>query len=597
VRCVAIEFPDFPAIEWIVYFANGGAQDTPVLADVLPLDDRLTLGAEREDVILHYSRGGVWAPYAFEPLQEILTLGRSVEFVATQKGGPAPTDHAGGGLSSRPYLPFFSTEGDGRGVTLGIGWSGQWAAGFERVDVANIRMKAGMERTHLKLHPGEEIRTPLVSVLFWRGSFIDGQNLFRRLVLARYTPQADGHPITAPVCFGNWGGESASQHLAKIKWAAELELPFDVYWIDAGWYGTPEQGQWNDNIGNWYLNRDIYPRGMEEVADAAHAAGMKFLLWFNPGQAAEGTDVFRGHPDWLLPPGPDVPEFLRRWWLFNYGNPDALRWVTDHMSEMVGTMKIDVFRSDFCHEDPTGYLRLGEESDRQGMREIRFVEGWYRFWDQLLRRHPGLVIDNCSGGGRMIDLETMKRSIPLWSSDYQCLPTAKIDDTQAQTFGSLFWLPISAVGGHKPDTYNFRSMMRAAIHFGYVSMRAIPDDFPVEWARKMLAQYQAVRKYYYGDFYPLTRYSRDESLWLAYQMHRPDLDEGVVVAFRRSESPYVRARFPLAKLEPDAHYLIRDIDVDRETEMSGAELVGEGLTVEMEDQPDSVIITYKKHRQ
>jgi len=38
--------------------------------------------------------------------------------------------------------------------------------------------------------------------------------------------------------------------------------------------------------------------------------------------------------------------------------------------------------------------------DRQGMTEIRYVEGLYEMWDELRAKHPGLLIDNCASGGR-----------------------------------------------------------------------------------------------------------------------------------------------------------------------------------------------------
>ena len=34
----AIRFADFPALDWLVHFENGGAADTPVIEDILPLD-------------------------------------------------------------------------------------------------------------------------------------------------------------------------------------------------------------------------------------------------------------------------------------------------------------------------------------------------------------------------------------------------------------------------------------------------------------------------------------------------------------------------------------------------------------------------------
>ena len=38
VRGVAIEYADFPAVEWVVHFGNTGAADTPILSDIQPLD-------------------------------------------------------------------------------------------------------------------------------------------------------------------------------------------------------------------------------------------------------------------------------------------------------------------------------------------------------------------------------------------------------------------------------------------------------------------------------------------------------------------------------------------------------------------------------
>jgi len=47
------------------------------------------------------------------------------------------------------------------------------------------------------------------------------------------------------------------------------------------------------------------------------------------------------------------------------------------------------------------------------------------FWDDLLRRHPHLIIDNCASGGRRMDLETMSCSVPLWRTDFPGDPLAK----------------------------------------------------------------------------------------------------------------------------------------------------------------------------
>jgi alpha-galactosidase len=38
--------------------------------------------------------------------------------------------------------------------------------------------------------------------------------------------------------------------------------------------------------------------------------------------------------------------------------------------------------------------------DRQGMTEMQHVTGLLAYWDELLRRHPETLYDNCASGGR-----------------------------------------------------------------------------------------------------------------------------------------------------------------------------------------------------
>ena len=77
-------------------------------------------------------------------------------------------------------------------------------------------------------------------------------------------------------------------------------------------------------------------------------------------------------------------------------------------------------------------------------------------------------------------------------------------------------------------------------------------------------------------------------------MHRPDLDEGLVIAFRRDQSPYSRAHFPLVGLEAGGNYSIANLDAGSEVKKAGRELVDKGLAVDMEDRRSASVITYKR---
>ena len=47
----------------------------------------------------------------------------------------------------------------------------------------------------------------------------------------------------------------------------------------------------NCSLGDWIPNPDFYPHGMKPVADAAHAAGMRMMLWFEVERACNGSHL------------------------------------------------------------------------------------------------------------------------------------------------------------------------------------------------------------------------------------------------------------------------------------------------------------------
>ncbi len=99
---------------------------------------------------------------------------------------------------------------------------------------------------------------------------------------------------------------------------------------------------------------------------------------------------------------------------------------------------------------------------------------------------------------------------------------------------------------------------------------------------------------FWGDFWPLTAYHLENNVWIAWQFDRPEAGEGVVQAFRRAENGEESAKFRLRGLEPDAIYMLNNLDIPGKTEMTGRELLDKGLMIAIKGKPGSAIITYKK---
>ncbi len=231
-------------------------------------------------------------------------------------------------------------------------------------------------------------------------------------------------------CWSATLNPSAAEELAIVDGFQREGIHLDYYFIDAGWY--PNQGSWV-NVGTWEVDKTRFPRGVREVADRVHKNGTKFVLWFEPERVVDGSWLAVHHPDWILRGGGAR--------LLNLGHPEAWKWVVEKIDGLITSQAVDVYRQDF-NMQPLGCWRAADAPDRQGLTEMRHVEGYLAFWDELLRRHPDLYIDTCASGGRRNDLETLRRSVPLLRSD--CFSPAEAQ--QAHTMGIALWMPYYRFG-------------------------------------------------------------------------------------------------------------------------------------------------------
>ena len=151
---------------------------------------------------VHHARGSQFRLEDFEPFATPLILKVITELRLATTGG----------RSSDGELPFFNLEMGNEGIIVAVGWTGDWATTL-RGTLWGSSSATGMKRTHLTLHPGEEIRTPRILLLFWEGERLHGHNLLRRFILAHHTPQPTVDrvkPITRRL-----GGVPEDTHLAR----------------------------------------------------------------------------------------------------------------------------------------------------------------------------------------------------------------------------------------------------------------------------------------------------------------------------------------------------------------------------------------------
>jgi len=586
VRAVATIYTDTPGVDWTLYLSNHGTQDTSVIENLNALDVAITPGVGSTPE-LQRLRGSLGVANDWQPYDELLKPEQKVQF--------GPTS----GRSSDGISPFFTLQYGGGGVITAVGWTGNWSAATEWQHDGRLHLQAGLRNLHVRLHPGESIRGPRILQLYWFGeNRFRAYNLFRSSMFSHVLPRIDGVIAVPPIVqlstsFYELNESTESNvlsHLESIK-----GLGFEMLWLDAYW----TKGGFPEGMGNYgfpierVAPPDRFPHGLRPVGDAAHQAGLGFVVWFEPERVFKSAYLAKEHPEWVIAiNGVDDG-------LYNLGLPEAREYMTKYLIAAIKAYGIDYLRIDY-NISPAPYWKQLDAQDpsRVGVAEIRYIEGLYKMWDDIRGEFPHLVIDNCSSGGRRIDLETSSRAIPLWRTDGTIDPLIHLDFNQAalqnqlMTAGLSRYVPFSASGQMGATPYLFRSGFNAGISFGE-DVR--PASYPRDLLKQGIAEGKRIRKYFSGNFYPLTEVTTSPEDWSVSQYHRPAEQDGMVLAFRRHRSPYGSYSSTLNELEPEAKYEVSFYPTYGQAgsvTMTGVGL--QHLKLEIVDSPGSLLVEYRK---
>ncbi|MDD6204239.1 MAG: alpha-galactosidase [Firmicutes bacterium] len=583
-----MELPDGLAVtaeyeraEGGVYFLprikNNGTSDSGQISGVRSLDILLP-----EKSVEYYTLHGDNADQnSFMPLYENLGPGDSVL-----------AEPCGGRSSDETGFPFFTLTYGSETVLVAIGWSGQWRYEISVTD-AGTRVTAGLPDADFYLHAGEEVRLP--SILVLRGAdrtrVLRGLKAFIRKKTQAFQPA--GKPL--PVCMQPfdrycWGSSAAPvSDFATVAGQKRLVDAmnrcggFDVLWVDACWF--KDANTFPAGVCNFSCAPG-FPEGLGPVADYAHQNGYKLMVWFEPERICAGSEVWQEHPDYLLKLDDDFNFIL------DLSRPEVVDYLLGKLTDTIRNNKIDIYRQDF-NARPLAFWNRADEPGRRGITQMHYIDGLYTLWDRLREAFPGIMIDNCASGGRRIDLETAIRSVNMWRSDMGCMDEKTSGRhtsiwKQNVTLSLSRFIPYHCTGAWVPDAYDFRggSTDGAACAFDVFN-----PDFDFEAAGAALEELRKLRKYWSGDFYPVTKPTTDESVWCIYRFALED--SGAVYCFRRPESmnPEMLVSIPDA---PDGQYRVLLRHEDRsitELSASGQELRA-GITVTVPQPRASLIMEY-----
>ena len=190
----------------------------------------------------------------------------------------------------------------------------------------------------------------------------------------------------------------------------------------------------------------------------------------------------------------------------------------------------------------------------------------------------------------------------MWRTDH----SLKTTSNQAMTYGISLWLPFYGTGtiaaensgsfyDSEPDKAVVPYCCWSDVTPSLVCLFDVRiKDRDYDTIRRLIEGWRKMNKFYYGDYYPLTPYSLDETAWIGWQFNAPEKAGGMIQMFRRPHSYFEAARFKLRGLEANAKYVFTELNSNRSVGKTGRKLMEKGLLVTIDECPGAVVYTYRK---
>lgn len=343
-------------------------------------------------------------------------------------------------------------------------WSGNHRTFVERQ--TNGRTVLGGEEILLAgemvLAAGDTYESPWVYASHGSGIDAVGSRFHAHLrarARARTTPR--------PVVLNTWEAVYFDHNPAALFALAEKAAAVGVerFVLDDGWFVGRRSKQ--AGLGDWTVDRTVWPEGLGPLAEHVRGLGMEFGLWFEPEMINPNSDAARAHPEWIMSPAHRQPPTSRYQQVLDLQNPEAFAHVRDAIARLVRELDLAFIKWDHNRDliDAAHEGRAGVHGQTVAL---------YRLLDELHAEFPDLEIESCSSGGARADLEVLERADRIWASD--CIDA---HERQRIDLWSSVTVPPELLGSHIGSDIAHATRRRHRL--SYRAMTALMSNLGIEW--------------------------------------------------------------------------------------------------------------------
>jgi len=591
----------FGPVEHEIVIENLGSQEFWIpLQDSFRFDFRVSPDGRLEHFFVEKGEN---APSNTGTHRERATNGYTWTGESSSYASPAPGE-------AREIIPWMLLEGSREpkaGLYVGIEFSGRTRLALSRhgdsvEGVVGLNPSLGPFLT--RLAPGETFRTPTIFLGAFSGGVDGAGNLLRRWERAALlSPRTVSDPSYPLLVNNSWGsGMAVDESLALRMIRESADLGLEMFHMDAGWFRGP---------GDWQPDPKKFPNGLAPIADAAHRAGLKFGLWADWAQAGLGESPGALNVrdpkvrDWLvndLPVDWKPEEFKGQ--TIDIGVPAAREWAEVETTRIVEEYKLDMLehdgyvvakgcdRTDHPHAPPDPANTVVQslspwtwtKSSNSTDVSYHATNAYYAIQEKLRREHPGILLEVCNDGGRMVDFGSAAHA------DYFSITDAYEPLSNRRAFfDASHVLPPAMLETYvekwpAPRLEEFLYMLRS----GMMGWLTVMQDTGA-WTPEQHAAAKSEFEFYKRELRPLIRTADlyhvsarpDGVHWDAIEYFDGSRGRGALYVFRGSSPDQSTQTFPLRGLNPRARYKLsfRD-DTSQNVVLTGRQLAS-GLSIRL----------------
>jgi alpha-galactosidase len=494
------------------------------------------------------------------------------------------------GASSHQHNPFIAllrkdaNEDFGEVYAFNLVYSGNFIAQAEVDQFKTTRVYLGVNPFDFSwlLEAGESFQCPEAVLVYSDKGIGDMSRTFHDLYRTRLCRGKYKYE-ERPILINNWEATYFNFNAEKLEKIANTgkELGIELFVLDDGWFGKRDDD--NSSLGDWFVDKNKLPNGLEDLANRINKLGMKFGLWFEPEMISVDSNLYREHPGWCLHVPNRKNSAGRNQLVLDFSREEVCNYIINAISNILSSASISYVKWDMNrHMTEIGSAALAPERQRETAH--RYMLGLYRVLEKVTSEFPDILFESCSGGGGRFDPAMLYYMPQTWTSDN----TDAVSRLKIQ-YGTSLVYPISSMGSHVSAVPNhqvhrstpleMRGNVAMAGNLGYELDLSKLSDKEKATIKKQVESYKEIRNnIQYGDFYRLlSPFEGNETAWMFVSKDKKEVQ---VFYYRVLAEPnYPLSILKLKGLNPKLNYEL----INEDKCFGGDELMYVGINVPILD--------------